>query len=63
MSGEVVSEDVAAGHPLQRRASLGDLRSRCSTQLENGLLDLGGPSGGKGYLGTYRVEARLLKDS
>ena len=63
MWGEVVSEDVAAGHPLQRRACLGDLRSGCSRQLENGLLDLGGPSGGKGHFGTYRVEARLLKDS
>lgn len=51
------------GTRLQRRASLGDLRSRCSRQLENGLLDLGGPSGGKGHFGTDRVEARLLKDS
>ena len=63
MSGEVVSEDVAAGTRLQRRPPLGDLRFRCSRQLENRLLDLGGPAGGKGHFGTDRVEARLLKNS
>jgi hypothetical protein len=63
MSGEVVSEDVAAGHPVAAARLFGYLRSRCSRKLENGLLDLGGPSGGKGHFGTDRVEARLLKDS
>jgi len=36
--------------------------TRCSRQLENGLLDLGGSSRGKGHLRTDRVEARLLED-
>src|SRR6476659_2362466 len=34
-----------------------------SRQLENGLLDLGGPSRSKGHLRSDRVEARLLKHS
>ena len=34
-----------------------------STQLENGFLDLGRPSGGKGDFRPNRAKARLLKDS
>jgi len=51
------------GTQLQRRTALGDLRSRYSRQLENGLLDLGGSARGKGHLRTDGVEARFLKDS
>jgi len=61
--GGLVSRKVRGDTLREARADCNQQGEAGSRQLEDGLLDLGGPSPGKAHVRTDRAEARLLKDA